>query len=104
MLATMPAPKQAAMGDIEDKICWTLTSVVQHLQFLQSLISSLPQTEESTFQTLIIEALETIPLKASTMARTTPDDQLKFLLSCVRHSNNGRVCTSALCILLPSIG
>jgi hypothetical protein len=25
------------------------------------------------------------------MSRATPDDQLKFLLSCVKHSNNGKV-------------
>ena len=25
------------------------------------------------------------------MSRATPDDQLKFLLNCVRHSNNGKV-------------
>ena len=25
------------------------------------------------------------------MSRATPDDQLKFLLNCVKHSNNGKV-------------
>jgi hypothetical protein len=24
------------------------------------------------------------------MSRATPDDQLKFLLNCVKHSNNGK--------------
>jgi hypothetical protein len=27
------------------------------------------------------------------MSRATPDDQLKFLLNCVKHSNNGKVGT-----------
>ena len=32
------------------------------------------------------------------MSRATPDDQLKFLLNCVKHSNNGKVI--AICPLV----
>lgn len=88
--------QQPDSEDIKDSVLRTLSSIVQSLGSLRTLISSLPQTEGDKFQAILIEALSTSPIApcTSAMSRATPDDQLKFLLSCVRYSNNGKVGTT----------
>lgn len=88
------ATMQQSDGEyIEDRILWTLTSIIRNLNSLRTLLSFLPQTEGNKFKAILSQALEAIPAvsQPSEMSRATSDDQLKFLLSCVRHSNNGKV-------------
>ncbi|KAK5050069.1 hypothetical protein LTR84_004189 [Exophiala bonariae] len=89
----MRAMQQPDSEDIKDRVLRTLNSIVHSLGSLRALISSLPQTEGDKFQAVLTETLSTCPFAPHTpsMSRATSDDQLKFLLSCVRYSNNGKV-------------